>query len=156
MRIWRICREPYAIDPLEGKGGFYTSGRWHTKGRPVVYTSSTLSLAALELLVHVSKSTFPSDLVQLEIDIPDTLKIEKVDTSRLPGNWKSYPAPAELRTIGDDWLTACSTPVLQVPSAIIPEESNLILNPQHADMSKITVVSTEVFTYDPRISSKGR
>ena len=153
MRVWRICRKPYAADPLSGRGGLFTSGRWHTKGRRVVYTSGSLSLAALELMVHVDREMLPSDLIQLEIDVPDKLKIRRVAVSALPRKWRSYPAPAALRRLGDDWLAAGSTAVLQVPSGVIPEERNLILNPVHADSSRISVVATKSFAYDSRLGS---
>jgi len=153
VRVWRICRNPYAAAPLSGRGGLFTSGRWHTKGRRVVYTSGSLSLAALEILVHVDRDMLPPDLVQLEIDVPDNLEIERIKLKTLPRNWRSYPAPAALQQRGDDWLAAGSTPALQVPSAVIPEEFNLILNPQHAGARKIRLVSTRDFRYDSRLTS---
>jgi len=153
VRVWRICRKPYATDPLSGRGGLFTSGRWHTKGQRVFYTSGSLALAALELLVHVDRDMLPSDLIQIEIDVPDKLRILRTDVSVLPKNWQSYPSPAALRRLGDDWLTAESTPVLQVPSAVIAEEFNLILNPVHADSRHINVVSTKDFAYDSRPGS---
>ena len=95
----------------------------------------------------------PSDLLQLEIDIPDKLKVMRIDIKDLPRNWQSYPASAILQRRGDDWLAAGSTAVLEVPSAVIPEESNLLLNPQHADANNIRVVSTKAFAYDSRLTS---
>lgn len=153
MRGWRICRKPYATDSLRGRGGLLTSGRWHSKGRRVVYASGSLALAALEMLVHGDRDMLPADLVRLELDIPDTLEIQRIDAAALPKNWRSYPAPADLQTLGDDWLTAASTPVLQVPSAVIPEEFNLLVNPQHPDAAGITVVSTRKFAYDARLKA---
>ena len=102
MRGWRICRKTYAADSLSGRGGLFTSGRWHTKGRPVVYKSGSLALAALEMLVHVDKSMLPSDLVQIEVDIPDSLTIQRIDAATLLKNWQSYPAPPSLQRRGDD------------------------------------------------------
>ena len=152
MRLWRICREPYAADSLLGRGGLFTSGRWHIKGRPIVYSSESLALAALEVLVHVDRSIVPADLLQLEIDVPDDLKIQRIEIKVLPKNWRSYPAPSDLQRRGDDWLSAASTPVLQVPSSVIPEESNYLLNPQHADARNISIVSTRKFAYDSRLT----
>jgi len=107
----------------------------------------------LEVLVHVDRSTAPVDLVQVEIDVPDNLEILRTQIRMLPENWQSYPAPTGLRRRGDDWLLAASTPVLQVPSSVIPEESNFLLNPQHADARKFTIVSAREFAYDLRLTS---
>lgn len=153
MRVWRICRKPYVADALAGRSGLFTSGRWHSKGRRVVYTSGSRALAALEVLVHVDRDMVPSDLVQLEIDVPDELNILRIRIGELPKNWKSYPAPPALQRRGDEWLLDGSAPVLQVPSAVIPEEFNMLLNPQHADARKLKIVSTRNFAYDSRLTS---
>ena len=153
MRVWRICRKPYAADPLGGRGGLFTSGRWHNRGQRIVYTSGSLALAALELLVHTDRAMLPPDLIQLELQLPDRLKIRKIDVRSLPRNWRSYPSPATLRKLGDDWLASGSTPVLQVPSAVIAEEFNLILNPAHADAGLVKVISKKKFSYDPRLGT---
>ena len=135
-----------------GRGGLFNSGRWHTKGRPVIYTAQSVALAALEVLVNVDKSHVPSDLVQLEIDVPDELSILRIELNQLPANWKSYPAPPALQNLGDNWLVAGVEPVLRVPSAVIPEESNLLLNPQHADARKLKLISKRAFAYDSRLT----
>ena len=151
MRVWRICRESFAADPLSGRGGLVTSGRWHSKGRRVTYATGALSLAALEVLVHTDKSMLPADLVRLEIDVPDKLKLTRIDVKSLPRDWRMYPAPAELQRLGDDWLSTGPTAVLQVPSAVIPEEFNFLLNPAQTDAPKIRVVSKESFAFDSRL-----
>ena len=153
MRVWRICREPYAADALAGRGGLFTSGRWHTRGQAIVYTSESLALAALEVLAHVDRSTVPVDFVQLEIDVPDDLDIQQIEIKALPKNWRTYPALPDLQRRGDYWLLARSMPILQVPSAVIAEESNFLLNPQHADARKITIGSVQRFTFDSRLTS---
>jgi len=153
VRVWRICRKPHSANPLSGRGGLFTSGRWHTRGRRVVYTAGSLALAALEILVHVDKETVPSDLLQLEIDVPDELEVLRIGIEALPKNWRSYPAPTALPRRGDEWLADGVTPVLQVPSAVIPEEFNLLFNPQHADACRLEIVSTRDFTYDSRLTS---
>ncbi len=152
MRVWRICREPYAGDALSGRGGLFTSGRWHTRGRPVVYTSESLALAALEVLVHVDRNSLPADLVQVEIDVPDDLEILRIDVNALPRNWRDYPAPPDLQRRGDEWLQTGLSPVLEVPSAVIVDESNFLFNPRHADARKLTILSTRRFAYDSRLT----
>lgn len=83
MRVWRISRQPHAAASLTGSGGLYVSGRWHHRGRPVVYTSATPSLAALEVLVHVDPALAPADLRLIEIDVPDGIDIETCDPALL-------------------------------------------------------------------------
>ena len=153
MRVWRVCRKAYAADPLGGRGGLFTSGRWHSRGQRVVYTSGSLALAALEILVHTDRALIPPDLVQVELRLPDRLKIRKLEIGSLPRNWRNYPSPAALRKLGDNWLTSGSTPVLQVPSAVIGEEVNLILNLAHKDIRLVKVLSKKKFSYDPRLGT---
>ena len=153
MRVWRICREPFGSDALQGRGGLVASGRWHTRGRPIVYTSQSLALAALEVLVHVDRAITPADLVQLEIDVPDDLEVLQIHVKGLPKGWDSYPAPSRTQRVGDEWLSAETTPVLQVPSSLIPEEANYLLNPQHDDAHRFSLASVRPFRYDPRLTS---
>ncbi len=152
MRVWRICRRRYAGDPLSGRGGLAVSGRWHTRGRRVTYTSGSLALAALELLVHADGAELPDDLVQIEIAIPDDLAQERIEASSLPRTWRRHPAPDALQRFGDDWLRRRKTLVLRAPSAVIPEEFNYLLNPLHPDARRLKVVGTERFVYDPRLA----
>jgi RES domain-containing protein len=151
MRIWRLCRREHAVDPLSGRGGLYAAGRWHPRGRRIVYASSTRSLAALEVLVHVDKDLIPADLVSLEIEIPEGLEIERIDGRTLPSDWRAYLAPAALQKLGVEWLDRGESAVLEVPSAVIPQESNYLLNPAHETARKIRVVRTEEFVLDPRL-----
>ena len=153
MRVWRICRKPFIKDALAGRGGLFTSGRWHTVGRTIVYTSESLALAALEVLVHVDRDLVPSDLIQIEIDIPDELEILGIVVKELPKNWRSYPAPPSLQKRGNAWLVEGLAPVLQVPSSLIPEEANFLLNPQHANAHRFEIISTKRFAYDSRLTT---
>ncbi len=150
-RVWRICRKPYVDNALDGIGGMYTSGRWHTKRNPIVYTSSSASLAALEVLVHVDPLTAPSDLRLLAIEIPDDLPTTVLEPTMLPGDWSTVPAPASLQTLGVSWLTSGGSAVLSVPSAVITVERNLLLNPRHPEAQRIRIISTEAFTFDTRL-----
>lgn len=152
MHLWRICREEHAADPLSGRGGLFASGRWHPKGRRVVYTSGSLSLAALEILVHADNDLIPSDLVRIEIEVPDELRTERVDTDSLPPHWRTYPAPSFLQKLGADWLERRDSAILRVPSAVVPQESNFLLNPDHRDAARFGVVTTGGFVLDPRLS----
>lgn len=152
MRVWRICRKPFASDPLSGRGALFASGRWHTRGRRIIYSSSSIALAALEFLVHVDRDEWPADLVRIEIEIPDDLKIDRVDIGTLPRSWRDYPAPKTLQQVGNQWLEEQHTVVLEVPSAVIPEEPNYLLNPAHPEAGRVSALGSRDFIYDSRLT----
>jgi RES domain-containing protein len=120
-------------------------------GTPVIYTSASLSLAALELFVHLDIDIVPPNLVAIRAEIPDFLTVEAVKVASLPKNWRGYPAPEALKDIGTTWAAKGSTPILAVPSAVIPEERNYLLNPAHADFKRIRVHRSVPFHFDPRV-----
>jgi RES domain-containing protein len=151
MRVWRICRKPYVDNALDGIGGMYTSGRWHTQGNPIVYTASSAALAALEVLVHVDPLTAPSDLRLLAIEIPDDLSTTVIESTMLSGDWSTVPAPASLQTLGVSWLTSRMSAVLSVPSAAITVERNFLLNPRHPEAQRIRIIGDDAFTFDTRL-----
>jgi RES domain-containing protein len=152
VRVWRLCRERYASDPLSGRGSVSAPGRWHPRGLRIVYTSATLSLAALEMLVHCDLASLPDDLVQVEIEIPATVSVETVDPMRLTPAWRTYPAPPELAAFGGDWLREGRTAVLRVPSAVVPEEWNLLIHPAHPRAARIRAVGRKPFSFDVRLT----
>ena len=151
MRAWRICRKAYAASTMDGSAGLHASGRWHQRGVPVVYLASHASLAALEMLVHVDPSSAPDDLVLLTVDLTKALTIERVEPVDLPKNWTQYPAPSHLQHLCTEWLNSGRSPVLQVPSAILPIESNFLLNPRHRKSVTAKVVSSQPFRFDGRL-----
>ena len=151
MRVWRICRKPYVDAVLDGIGGMNTSGRWHSKRNPIVYTASSAALAALEVLVHVDPLTAPADLRLLAIELPDDLSIEVLEPITLPEGWHSVPAPAALQTLGSSWLTSGRTAALNVPSAVITIERNFLLNPRHPEVQRVRILSDEAFSFDTRL-----
>ena len=148
MIVWRLARLAHA--KLDGEGARLAGGRWNTRGRAAVYTSSRLSLAALELLVHTDVPLVPPDLAAFEIEIPDGLDIESVDTADLPKDWR-LPGHPSCRAIGDTWLAEERTPVLRVPSAVVPEEWNYIINPGHRAAKSIQIASRRRFAFDSRL-----
>ena len=150
MRVWRICRKPYVDIALDGIGGMYTSGRWHNKGHPIVYTATSAALAALEVLVHVDPLTAPTDLRLLAIELPDDLTTEVLELVSLPDGWHSVPAPTALQSLGSSWLTSGRTAALKVPSAVINVERNVLLNPRHPQMQRVRILSDEAFSFDTR------
>jgi RES domain-containing protein len=116
-----------------------------------VYTSGSLSLAALELFVHVDTDIAPAGLIAIPADIPDDLKLEAVDLRKLPKNWRDYPAPESLKDIATGWVERSASAVLEVPSAVIPSEWNYLINLKHADFTRIRIEDPTPFAFDPRM-----
>jgi len=120
----------------------------------VVYTSESLALATLELFVHVRLADAPDDLVAVAADIPDTVAVEEIVASGLPADWRAYPAPEALGALGTEWARAGRTAVLLVPSAIVPVERNVLLNPAHPAFRSILVGRPERFAFDKRLGKR--
>jgi RES domain-containing protein len=148
VQVWRLAHLVNAA--LDGEGARRNGGRWNSRGKSVVYTSSRLSLSVLELLAHVDPDEIPDDLRAFEIQIPDTLPIAQVEIADLPSDWQTPEHPA-CKKIGDDWLLRETTPILRVPSAIIPDEPNFLINPRHAASSAVAIVASRRFVFDPRL-----
>lgn len=127
-------------------------GRWNHRGTRVVYTSSTLSLAVLELLVHLDDDELAKDYVGIPADIPDPVEITRIRASSLPREWRHFPRPQALADLGSRWAAARETAVLAVPSAIVPHELNYMLNPLHPHFTRIRIGRPEPFSFDPRLS----
>ena len=117
----------------------------------MIYTSATLSLAALEYYVHLDQVDSPADLVAIPADIPDGVARSEIDVHSLPPNWRDYPAPDDLADRGTAWVRAGRTAVLVVPSALVPQERNLLLNPVHSGFGRVRVGRPEPFSFDPRM-----
>ena len=148
MRVWRICKQKHQQSAFSGVGGLYTPGRWTPQGFPVVYTAESLALASLEVFVHTQSERIP--LIAIRAFIPDNAAMTKVDVSTLPTDWQKETAYPLLQSIGRQWLQAQHTPILKVPSAIIPVEFNYILNPLHPDF-KLTFDPPMQFKFDERM-----
>lgn len=153
MIVHRICKAKYASAIFSGAGGMEASGRWHHKGRPIVYTAQTLSLCALEYLVHLGRRDSNIALVSAQLTISDDIPVKALDISTLPANWDVWPPLETTMAIGDAWLVESNSAVLKVPSALIPAESNFLLNPQHPDFAQISrsVTMPARFTFDKRL-----
>lgn len=154
MRVWRIAGAKHAA--LDGEGSRRHGGRWTPPGAAVVYASATLSLAALERLVHADPDLQPRDLVAIAIDVPRGVKVESIEVDDLPADWRDYPAPSSLALPGERWLRESRTAVLSVPSAVIPAERNVLLNPAHAEFRRCVAGPTQPFSFDPRLWNRGR
>jgi RES domain-containing protein len=150
MIVYRITKEEHA--PLDGIGGLYGPGRWHKKGNLVIYTSEHASLAAWEKIVHISSfANFPDYLQLVKIEIPDDITIQTVPDTVLVSGWDSFPFCNETVNYGTEFLRTKLYLALRVPSAIIKEEFNFILNPLHPDIHRCKVISSVPFNFDKRI-----
>jgi RES domain-containing protein len=148
VRVWRICREAQAA--LDGEGARLFGGRWNSEEVAVVYASATLSLAALEYLAHIDIEDVPADLIALAIDVPDDSTAETIATTDLPPDWRMSGNPACV-ALGDAWAVRGETLTLSVPSAIVPDESNVLINPAHAHAARVQITASRRFSFDPRL-----
>jgi len=154
MTGWRLAKSRYADPPraaFDGEGSRRRGGRLSPPGTRVAYAPSSLALAALEYFVNLDPSQAPDGPVSIEVGIPDSTKIERVDTPDLPANWREYPHPAELPLIGETWLRAGSSVCLIVPPAVIAEENNLLINLSHPDFRTLLFSQPQPFQYDARM-----
>jgi RES domain-containing protein len=145
--VWRLARRKHAA--LDGEGARLAAGRWNSWGVPVVYTSEHLSLAVLEVLVHVDSDLLPHDLIAFEIEIPDGVSHVRVDATGLPRGWRTRID--RCRRVGDAWIADGRSAVLAVPSVVIPHETNFLINPRHARSGRVRVVRSERFQLDIRL-----
>jgi RES domain-containing protein len=149
VRVWRIASAAHAA--FDGEGARRYGSRWTPRGVPAAFTSATLSLAALERFVHMDADLEPADLVAIAVDLDDDVPIETVEVGSLPADWRAFPPPPALTRIGEEWFRASRTAVLSVPSVVIPQERNFVLNPAHAAFSKLAIGRPEPFSFDPRM-----
>jgi RES domain-containing protein len=146
---WRIVKSRYAA-AFDGEGARLYGGRWNSPGTRMVYTSSSISLAVLEVLVYLQKANLLSSYSLISASFDDAF-VERLERSRLPDGWRTYPAPSELQRIGDEWVQSQGSAVLEVPSVIVERESNYLLNPAHPDFSSVVISEPEPFTFDERL-----
>jgi RES domain-containing protein len=147
VRVWRIATAAHVA--FDGEGARRYGSRWTRRGIPAVFTSATLSLAALERFVHTDSDLEPTDLLAIPVDIRDDIAVDAVEVDALPGDWRTFPAPPALVAIGERWFDAPRTSILSVPSAVIPHERNFVLNPTHRDFAQIVIGRSAPFSFDP-------
>ena len=147
LSVWRICAARYQNTAFTGIGGLYVPGRWHTQGHKIVYTAQNLSLASLEVFVHLESDRVK--LVAIEAKISEELNIEEIKIPSLPDNWQDTKQYSLLQQLGRDWLLSRRTPILKVPSAVVPVEHNYLFNPEHPDFQLLAENPLE-FRFDRR------
>lgn len=148
MRLYRIAREAYP--GFDGEGARIEGGRWNSPGVPVVYTAESRALAALERLAWTDPAAVPKDLRLYEIELDDPVDLEVVPLGVVPSAWLDPDHPF-CREMGNRWIQSQRSLVLQVPSSIIPEEANFLLNPVHPASAGIRIRASRRFRFDARL-----
>jgi RES domain-containing protein len=147
---WRIVKARHAASAFSGDGARLVGGRWNSKGTAVVYTAGSESLAILEMLVHLGAGAALDSYVLIGCEFDEALATS-VDVTALPTAWRAFPSAPELAAIGDAWVNGGLSPVLRVPSAIVPSEANYLLNPQHPEFKKLRIVAPSPFSFEARL-----
>ena len=152
MKLWRIAAETrkYPATDLSGGGAASSPGRWNNDKEPVVYSAPAIAMAVLETAAHVDDSGLPLNRYLVEIDVPDDVwaKREQIDIAKLPPTWAAIPAGRASVKVGSNWLSSLTSPILMVPSVIVPEEWVSLINPKHSEASRITAKLVRLFEYN--------
>lgn len=138
-----------ALDKLCA-GAVQYGGRWNPIGMPALYCGTSIAICSLEKLVHVGAGAFPP-LVLVAVDIPDDTLLYAPDLAQLPNGWNAMPTSGAAQAFGRAWLEGGTELGMKVPSVIVPEESNVILNPRHPDYGRVELQIVRPFTFDGRI-----
>jgi RES domain-containing protein len=153
--VWRIALDAplFKADDLSGEGAKKSGGRWNKKGTPVLYTSESIALACLETLVHINAQGLPLTRYLVRIDIPMRVwnLAKKLNAKTAGIGWDAMPAGTASIERGQKWLQSNTSALLLVPSAVIPQASNVLINPLHPDIKLIKAKKIERFSYDPRL-----
>lgn len=152
VRAWRIVKRRFAEHALDGDGARLHGGRWNTPGRPVVYASESRALAVLEVLAGLGSARPLSAYLLLGLSFDASL-VTAVEPEALPDDWRASPPTDPTRRIGDLWLERAESVALRVPSALVPAESNYLLNPRHPDFTAVRVAGPEPLELDPRLGA---
>ncbi len=152
MVAYRIFKTKRSAEWSSGEGAYRYGGRWNSRGTRILYSSGSLSLAVLEILVHLEDDEMTSAYSWARISFDDKLVIGVENLCTLPAEWSDSLIPFSVQAIGDEWARSLKSVVLRVPSAIVPGESNYLLNVGHADFSKIALGKPEPFIFDNRLS----
>jgi len=149
-RGFRIVKAAHAATAFDGEGARLYGGRWNTPGTALVYTAESEALAALELLVRLRAPELLASYVSIPADFDDAL-VEVLGAASLPRGWRRSPPPTALLRIGDRFAATGRKAVLRVPSAVVPRESNYLLNPAHRDFARVAIGRPRSFDLDPRL-----
>jgi RES domain-containing protein len=147
---WRIVKTKYLKGAFSGEGAARTGGRWNSLGTRMVYTSSSASLALLEVLVNLASSAPLSGYTLIEVGFDEDM-LEIAPLGELPPEWRKVPAPTAAQRYGDKWVRELRSAALAVPSAVVPHEPNVLMNPQHPDFRRMRFGKPAPFPIDERL-----
>jgi len=150
MIVYRLSKKKHKNE-LSVKGAEMSGGRWNSIGNAVIYTTESRALCTTEIAVHTPLGIVPKDYFLISIEIPENIKIKQCELNSLPKNWRTFPHIPGTKKIGDEFLKQNDFLVLKVPSAIIQDEFNYLINPGHKDFMKIKIKSVEPFTFEKRL-----
>ncbi|HEY9104700.1 RES family NAD+ phosphorylase, partial [Chitinimonas sp.] len=152
--LWRIAKATpdFAADDLSGGGARKFGGRWNRKGTAMVYASQSIALACLETLAHIGDGIAARNRFLVEISVPARVWTERrvLTTDKLPPSWLAEPPAADSMALGSAWVEEGASALLQVPSVLVHEEANILINPAHPDARHISARVVRQFIYDPR------
>lgn len=150
ITTWRIIKAQHAGRAFEGEGARMVGGRWNKIGTPMIYTADSLALAALEILVHLPKvELLKSNYQRIAVQF-DSRLVKSLNLIDLPADWDILPPPESTQTIGTEWALNKNSVIFKVPSTIIREEFNCLINPLHPDIKKLSIGKPQPFVFDPR------
>ncbi len=152
---WRLTKTKHLPHAFDGEGPRRYGGRWSSPGRRVVYVSESLALAVLEVLVHVQDAAILPAYSTIRVTFDDALVIA-VNPSSLPKNWRQSPPPPEAQAIGDAWVDAGSSAILELPSAVVEREHNYLINPAHKDFNRVAIGPAVPYEFDRRLLKRLR
>ncbi len=138
----------------DGEGAFRYGGRWNSQGKRVLYVSSSLALATLEVLVNLDDEEILPDFSFASVEFAEELVIYSEDRTQLPLNWRGFPIPEDVQKIGDDWIESRRSAILEVPTSVIPKGSNYVINLEHPDSKLIEYGKVENLILDSRLISR--
>jgi RES domain-containing protein len=147
---WRIVQAQVSDSAFSGEGARRYGGRWNSKGHAVVYTSGSISLAILEILVHIQIYDILEEYVYIPVEFDPKLSMT-LNPPELPENWNTDPSLQTIKQMGDSWVENQRSVILKVPSAIVPTENNYLINPAHPAFGKLKIGEPASFEFDPRL-----
>lgn len=150
MVVYRLSLAKYVDSAFSGEGSHRVGSRWTPPGYAAVYTSCSIALAVLETLVHVDASIMPKHRV-IRVDVPDDVSMTSISIDDLPSKWRATPAPDQLQQIGRDWLDDGKMALLKLPSVVVPQENNVIINTAHSDFKRFRIGQPDRFLIDSRL-----
>lgn len=154
VTTYRICKIKYAATWFDGEGAYRYGGRWNSRGMRILYTAESLSLATLEMLVHLNDEEILLSYSFAAAEFDESLVLPVEEFRALPENWSASPPPLEIQRIGDEWAREQASVVLKVSTSVLPVEFNYLINVRHPEFSKVKLGEPQTFTFDERLYKK--